>query len=358
MKLNIIRFISLLTILAACKGRSNTVSLNSDQFNKVLITGDTVKELSNNIMVIYHDKNNNYWYGSWEDGLYKYNGKSILHYTTQHNLADNRIEEIKEDNHGDIFINTRSGLCKFEGDQIVLVKEAFPALEKWELESDDLWFKSTKPGYVSRYDGRVLLNLEVPNSKIGEEYRAKNPGAIDPYGIYCIYKDSKGNIWFGTSLLGALRYNGKSFDWISEPDVTEMHNGPANGVRSIIEDKDGFFWFNSEYRYLVLDNAEHSNDLFYKRYKSIGNLDGKEDSQLNEYLSIARDNNNNLWIATYRNGVWKYDGNHVSHYSVQENGKDIHLFYIYKDREGNIWLGTHENGIWKLIGDQFIRFKP
>ncbi len=63
-------------------------------------------------------------------------------------------------------------------------------------------------------------------------------------------------------------------------------------------------------------------------------------------------------IATYQNGVWKYDGNKVKHYSVQVNGKDINLFYIYKDNNGDIWLGTHENGVWKLNGETFDRFKP
>jgi hypothetical protein len=34
--------------------------------------------------------------------------------------GDNRIEEIKEDKLGDVFVNTRAGLCKF-GD-VVLVR--------------------------------------------------------------------------------------------------------------------------------------------------------------------------------------------------------------------------------------------
>lgn len=353
MKWNSIIFISILIVLNSCNGKSNTQSIHST----VHPIGDTVSQLSNNIMVVYQDKKNNFWLGSWQDGLYRYDGKSIIHYTTKHGLPDNRVEEIKEDKRGNVFINTKAGLIKYDGKQFISIPKTFPLFSNWGLQPDDLWFKSTKSGQVFRFDGTSLMSLDIPKSKVGEAYLAKNPDLSDPYGIYCIYKDSKGNVWFGAAFMGALRYNGKSFDWISESDVTEMHNGPANGVRSIIEDKEGYFWFNSEYRYKVFDSLSTIEKSFYRRLKSIGNFDEKKDSNLKEYLSIAKDNQGNLWIATYENGVWKYDGHKVKHYSVQENGKDIHLFYIYKDSNGDIWLGTHENGLWKLNGERFIRLK-
>lgn len=349
MKLNIIILISILTFSTLSYGQFNTQIFK----NQPLVVGDTVKELSKNIMVIYQDKKNNYWFGSWQDGLYKFDGKVIVHFTTKHGLPENRIEEIKEDNQGYLFISTRGGLYKYDGKRFISISETLQSISNWALQPSDLWFKSTKPGHVSRYDGKFLTNLKVPKSKIGEEYLAKHPGTFDPYGIYCIYKDGKGNIWFGTALMGAFRYNGKSFDWISEPDVTEMHDGPANGVRSIIEDGDGYFWFNTMYRYKALDSVPKNSALFYEREKSIGNLDGKKDSKLNEYLSIAMDNDNNLWLVTYENGVWKYNGNTVTHYPVKEKGKDIFLFYIYKDNNGELWLGTHENGVYKFNGTTF-----
>jgi ligand-binding sensor domain-containing protein len=107
----------------------------------------------------------------------------------------------------------------------------------------------------------------------------------------------------------------------------------------------------------VLDRKTIGTESFYERHKSIGSLDGNKAGNMNEYLSITKDNDNNLWIATYRNGVWKYDGKEIRHYSIQENGKDINLFYIYNDKIGNTWLGTHQNGIWKLMGEKFERLK-
>lgn len=345
-------------MLTSCHGQTSIQPVNSGKQTERQTTGDTVTQLSNNIMVVFQSRNGNYWFGSWQDGLYKYDGNSIVHFSKQDGLPDNRVEEIQEDKFGNVFINTKAGLCKYDGRRIVSIKENFlPSISNWGLQPDDLWFKSTRRGCVCRYDGKSLTILRIPGSKSGEDYLAKHPGAIDPYGIYSIYKDSKGNIWFGTAVLGALRYNGKSFDWISEPDVTEMHNGPANGVRSIIEDKDGYFWFNAEYRYKVFDSDRINGKPFYNRQKSIGSLDGKNDGNLNEYLAIAKDKKEDLWIATYQDGVWKYDGSIVRHYSVEENGKAIKIFYIYRDHKDDIWLGTPENGVWKLKEGTFSRFK-
>ncbi|HQU40751.1 MAG TPA: two-component regulator propeller domain-containing protein, partial [Chitinophagales bacterium] len=76
------------------------------------------------------------------------------------------------------------------------------------------------------------------------------------------------------------------------------------------------------------------------------------------YLSSVTDNNGDLWFVTYRDGVWKYDGTDITHYPVQENGKDITLFSIYKDNQGDLWLGTHENGAFRFNGNTFERFSP
>lgn len=325
--------------------------IDSSQYSQAL--GDTVSQPGSNIMVVFQDSKYRYWFGSWETGLYTFDGKTIVNFTTKHGLPGNRIEEIREDKFGNIFINTNAGLCKYDGREIISIPEPINYTSQWNLQPDDLWFKSRKMGYVNRYDGKFLHTLKVPKSIVGEEYLKSHPNAYDPYGIYYIYRDSKGHIWFGMSLLGTFRYDGKTFDWISEPDLTELHGGPANGVRSIIEDREGYFWFNSEYRYKVLDRKTIGTEPFYEKHKSIGSLDGNKAGNMNEYLSITKDNDNNLWIATYRNGVWKYDGKEIRHYSIQENGKDINLFYIYNDKIGNIWLGTHQNGIWKLKEEVF-----
>jgi len=300
-------------------------------------------------MVVYQDSKANFWFGSWETGVYKYDGKGLVNYTTEHGLINNRVDEIKEDNSGNMYFssaNATASISKFDGKEFKTLA-AVPS-ENWKLEPTDMWFKYSygNTGKVYRYDGITLYELKLPNP----------PNLPNPFDVYSIYKDRKGNLWFGTNPIGVCRYNGKSFEWITEEDVTEFRNEGANGVRSILEDKNGDFWFNTEYRYGIYDSTTLNSDQFYTRHKSIDGLDGKTDSNLDEYLSSVRDDNNNLWFVTYLDGVYKYDGAKITHYAVQENSKQIAIFSIYKDNKGDLWLGTHENGAYRFNGTAFEKF--
>jgi ligand-binding sensor domain-containing protein len=347
MKLNILLFLSFLTLFNSCNGQTTKQKVQTEN----IVKGNSVTELGKSIMVVYQDKKNVYWFGSWETGVYKYDGKELVNYTTKHGLLNNRIDEIKEDKFGNIYFvsaNATSAISKFNGNTFTTLK-AVPN-ENWKLESTDMWFKYSyeNTGKVYRYDGSTLYELQLP----------KPTNLSNAFGVYNIYKDQKGNIWFGTNPIGVCRYDGKSFEWITEEDVTEFGSGGANGVRSIVEDKNGDFWFNTEFRYSVYNSTTLKSNKFYARHKSIGGLDGKNDSNLDEYLSSVIDDHSNLWFVTYLDGVWKYDGIKITHYAVQDNSKDISLFSIYKDNNGDLWLGTHENGAYKFNGQTFERFKP
>lgn len=349
MNLHYILLISVITALTSCNGQPNAQAVKSAVETKQLPVGDTVTELSNNIMIIHQDKNHNYWFGSWQDGLFKYDGKTLIQYTTNDGLYTNRIDDIQEDKFGNIYLvgmNDKSTITKFDGKSFAQIT-AIPSNE-WKLEVDDVWLKNPFQANqkVYRFDGKKLYELIIP----------KPSGLDNPFEIYSIYHDIKGNIWFGTNPVGVCRFDGVSFNWITEEDVTEFRNEGANGVRSITEDKNGDFWFNTENRYSIYDSETLKSKKFYTRHQSIGNLDGKNTSGLNEYLSTVRDNENNLWFVTYRDGVWKYDGEKITQYAVQENSKDITLFSIYKDNNGVLWLGTHENGVYRFNGENFERF--
>lgn len=353
-------YICVFPLLNSCNGQATKPNIVKAKEVPLAVVADTVTTFDNNVMLVYNDMKNNYWFGSWENGLYQYNGKFILHYSLKNGLPSNRVDEIKEDQNGNVYFNTGNQIVKFDGNHFRIITPS-TQYSTWQLAPTDLWFKlGWNQGFVYRYDGNQLYKLQIPKNKLGEEYIQKNPTNASPYVVYSIYKDSKGAIWFGTGSIGAVRFNGKNFDWIVERDVVEIFNDEnegSNGVRSIIEDKNGDFWFNSAYRYSVY-NKPLNTDLFYNRIKSIGNLDGVATSNLYEYLSSAKDNQHNLWIATYDAGVWQYNGKETVHYPIVIDGKQIKLFSIYTDRQGTLWLGTPNNGVLKFNGKTFEQFKP
>ena len=351
MKLTTFLFFNILSILTSCNGQTSYETKNADQFTK----GDTVKELGKNIMAVYQDKKNTHWFGSWETGVYRYDGKTLIHYTTKHGLANNRIDEIKEDKLGNIYFNNSGKIIKFDGHNFVTVSTTSNSNSEWKLESDDLWFKSYQDsGCVYRYDGKYLQRLKFPETKEGDDYFAKFPNVnYSPYDVYKIYKDSKGNVWFGTASLGVCQYNGITFTWISEKEL-DFDVETAFGIRSIIEDSKGKFWFsNMLYRYHIYGQDSTTN---YVKEEGIGSLDGNKDGDLVAIISMEKDNYN-LWLATYNKGVYCYNGRQITHYPVKYNGKDITVFSIYKDNNDALWLGTHENGVYKFNGKRFEKFK-
>ncbi|CAN5622795.1 hypothetical protein BH11BAC1_BH11BAC1_13120 [soil metagenome] len=359
-------YFSVLCLCNSCNGQNNS-QVNSSILNRnnaAIVIGDTVQSLGEAIMVIYQDKKNNYWFGSRRQGVFMYDGKSILQFTSKDGLVDNDIWGIQEDMSGNIYFDTQEGVSKFDGRTFSTLTIVDSSDSEWKLAPGDLWFKGSwnKNGSY-RYDGKFLHHLEFPKNKLADELYANSPNMNwSPYGLYSIFKDSKGNIWFGTSNLGIYRYDGKSLSSMYEKHLTDVEkSGGSFGIRSILEDKHGKFWFcNTKYRYNILPGvtSDKANTLIdYTREIGIENFQNTDSTDLTYFLSAVEDNNGNMWMVTYSDGVWRYDGEKMNQYLVMDDHKEIKLFSIYKDNQGNLWLGTHESGAYKFNGKTFEKFK-
>lgn len=357
--------------LQACVGQSNSNAAASSNAQNRLPVCDTVTSLGNNLMIVFQDKKNKYWFGTQNDGTYHVNGKTITHITTAHGLSSNTIRQIQEDESGNIYFTTTQGIHKFDGKTLTKL-EVNPqnySSSEWQLNPTDLWFSGIDNTHlIYRYDGKTLHPLQIPTNKLGEMPASKLGDAnYSPYDIYNIHKDSRGHIWFGTAQVGAFRYDGSSIAWISDEDAIEMHDGPSNGVRSFVEDKEGDFWLsNTLAQYHVdPDNSTSSapdeygaREIKYTKEKGIGPYTEDQSGLMVDYLSAIKDNEGNVWFVTYLTGVYKYDGQKLEHFEILEDGKQIKLFSIYQDHQNQLWLGTHENGTYKFDGKAFIKFVP
>ena len=338
----------------------NVAGQGNDQ-KPTVAKGVTVSELDKAIFYVYQAKNNDYWFGSNDRGVYRHDGKTLVNFTMKDGLPSNQIRGIQEGKAGTIYFTTYAGISKYDGQAFTTLSVATTsAATDWKLQPDDLWFVAGQDtGSVYRYDGKSLHRLAFPATKAGDEAMAKYPRSkfpnakFSPYDVYIIFKDSKSNLWFGTATLGVCRYDGKSFAWL--PD-TELRNG-SFGTRSIIEDKDGRFWFcNTLHRYEV----DVSNPAEPKFRKLDGIRDAKDPnkSAIGGIMSSVVDRTGALWMATYGQGVWRQDGKSVTHYPVRDGDKDITLFTIREDNQGVLWLGTHSAGPYKFNGKTFEKFRP
>jgi ligand-binding sensor domain-containing protein len=61
---------------------------------------------------VLEDRKGNLWFGTRDSGVYYYNGKSFLHYTTRQGLASNMALRIYEDRAGNIWFGTGGGASR------------------------------------------------------------------------------------------------------------------------------------------------------------------------------------------------------------------------------------------------------
>lgn len=115
-----------------------------------------------------------------------------------------------------------------------------------EDRKGNLWFGSIGSG-VYYYDGKTFQNFTTKEGLLNNE-------------VTSIYEDKKGNIWFGVSG-GASCYDGKSFrnyiidgNSMNEDRVgkTFPYRRPYE-INSIIEDKNGKFWFATRGNTFIYD---------------------------------------------------------------------------------------------------------
>lgn len=340
----------------ACKGQTPSATTTGEK----ITIGRIVQKLDHRIWQVFEDKSGNHWFGSDSAGVFKFDGKIIIQYTEQDGLSSNQIRQIQEDKLGNMFFSTMNGVNKFDG-------KTFSKLEPiksndWKLEEDDLWFQvlgNSKVNGPFRYDGEKLYNLQFPSHPRNEQ-RIKqgiNP-FFSPYEVYSIYKDRRGHMWFGTSVLGACRFDGEKIEWMYEEDLTIVPTGGSFGIRSVFEDKHGDFWIcNSQQRFqFELSNDSQSIDLKYTKIPGFGNKSVFKGEESIYFQSVVEDESGHLWFCNWTNGVYKYDGVNTINYKVQKDGKDAQIVSMYLDSKGTIWLGTNNAGAFRFVEDQFISF--
>ncbi|MFA7274476.1 MAG: two-component regulator propeller domain-containing protein [Crocinitomicaceae bacterium] len=325
--------------------------------------GQIVSEIGQSCWLVFQANNGDYWFGGDSTGVYRYDGKKILHYSEGDGLSSNSIRGIQEGQSGNIFFTTLSGISKFDGTQFSTLKpiKSKNSNENWKLQADDLWFSILGKKGPYRYDGEHLYQLEFPKHYLADDYFKQFPNnAWSPYEVYSIYKDNKGNMWFGTSNFGVCRYDGKELSWLYEDQMTNTPNGGSFGIRSILEDKTGHFWFcNSHYRYTISPEVNRENDrnlVTYTKEKGMDGITSGDGGNFTFFLSSVQDDAGDIWLVTYNEGVWRYNEKGVKHYSVKYGNKNITLFSIYEDKQGDLWLGSHENGAFKWNGKAFEKF--
>jgi ligand-binding sensor domain-containing protein len=323
---------------------------------------DTLK-FTSGIRAIFQDSKGNYWFGSIQEGVVVYNGKSFRYFTTSDGLTDNQIHSIQEYKDGVIWFNTQNGVSSYDGTSIKKRAEANPgSLQnnfqiqlneplqgKWMKSDNDLWFEAGIKEGVYRYDGKKLNYLAFPPQKV-----------LDPYdNLIAVTGISMGRdnmIWFGT-YAGVFGYNGNDFTIINDDTLGFDRTIAPLHIRSILEDSRGRLWIGNNGIGVLLKegssviNFSEENNLIHPKSSRGG--DKSPPGTLEHVFTIAEDSQGNIWFGDRDSGVWKYEGETMQNYTKEDGLTSDFALSIYEDKNAILWFGMADGRVYQFNGEDY-----
>lgn len=338
---------------------------NINRSNKVASHPKLIKTIDNprygNVQCILQDKTGNLWFGTTENGLYLYDGKSFTQYLMEDGLNSNSVYTLFEDTAGKIWIGTEIGLCIYTpstslqttGKSFTEIKIPLPQNQPpnqnelyrnkhWvfsiiQAKSGKLWFATIDGVFI--YDGSSFTPFIIKEAANG--FLSTN------HNVERILEDKAGNIWFGSRTdKGVYRYDGKSLTHLNLPEL--FQDGPVpkphNWGWPQCQDKDGTIWFSNwggAYRY---DG---------KTVTSFTKKDGLHGG----VSKIIEDKKGIIWLGGDANsGLSRYDGKSFTHFSVKDGLLNTSIWSILEDNTGNLWIGTRETSLFLFDGKSFTTY--
>ena len=269
----------------------NKINKKTEKISNYTEINGKIKEDSTTEIIV--TKDNNILVGTYE-GLNIYNAKEdrfdvILE--QKDGILSSCIYSIDEDINGNIWIGTELGLNKLSKD--------FKVLETYTSESEIYnIFCDDENGFVwAGSDSSGLLKIDKKTKEVTQYINdIEDENSIPANQVGVIIRDSKGNLWVGTTN-GLARYNEKndSFD-VYKNKVYDKNSLVYNDVRSIIEDREGVLWVGT-YSGISIFDTESSI-----KYYNAGLDDGYLLSE-NMVHGIYEDDEGYLWVGSRTKGV-------------------------------------------------------
>ena len=281
-------------------------------------------------------------------------------YTTADGLPSNTVKDIKLDSRGDMwFTFPGAGVARYSNgswtfitasttpilnDGVICIDEAndgrliFGTSDGLSILADNTWSSYLDPAstmyvntikvarngwiWVGTQDQGFYVNSGSGFSKtIISQYRKVNS----------IEEGAAGNIFIGTDN-GIIRWNGSAYSYLSTSDGL-----PAKKIASMYFDRKERMWIGA-------DSTRYAAWIDTKGIHKVNLLAGSDSVRIRD---IFEDKRGDIWFATSRNGLIKYDGVIPRSIRMAEGLPEDRVNCIGEDAEGNLWFGLYSKGLLK-----------
>ena len=180
---------------------------------------------------------------------------------------------------------------------------------------------------MSRYDGKTWTTYTT------QDGLAHN-------GVRAVLQDREGHFWFGTRGGGVSRYDDKTWTTFTTQDGLGH-----NAVRGIVQDQEGHFWFGTWGGVSRYNPRVKPWTSFSASSSGAGTLGQAGQpawttfSVHNDVWTIEQDREGHLWVGA-GDGVSRYDGQAWTTFTAQDGLAYDQLTSIVQDRAGYLWFAT------------------
>ena len=242
---------------------------------------------------------------------------------TDNGLPQNTILAIAQTEDGYLWVGTRAGLDRFDGERFTLVDH--PELKDHAITAlcgardGSLWIGMESEGLI-HWDGEHLTHYWRTNG-LGNDY------------IRTICEARDGTIWIGTGYGLTSFKDGKFKTYRVKDGLLD------NSVIKMVEDGDGTLWMGT-----VGGVNSMKNGIITGSYTF--------DTQLpnNTVNALAKDSTGNVWFGT-TGGMGQLRGGKLERTYQGAKGLPGHFVSaLFVDRRGTLWVGTF-GGLFRLADD-------
>lgn len=301
---------------------------------------------SSTVEVIFQDSRGFVWVGT-RDGLNRYDGNEVLVFKNDtkdpHSISDNYVTTIIEDHNHNLWIGTTNGLNCFDPKQFVFKRykhhQAGSLSHNYitsiaERENGKLW--------IATLGGGVNV-LETNTDKF--TYLTAKTKALKSDFVNSLFIDVNKQVFVGTEVGLQKLENDNTFQF-SDLEINKIVKKKAVSIKVIKQDKGGNLLLGTNEDGLLLYNYELKSFRLFQHNETNPQSLG---SNLVRSIGVAQ--SGSIWVGCINGGLNLFDPISGNFYNYQNDPNDPKslsqrtVSAILTDNQANLWVGTHRGGV-------------